>query len=149
MIYFRIEPEVAGGIGKNSKISYEDGKIREVIYLDYEFQGWLGDDILTTHPCFLVSKPLSEAIKNNLLCGYKFENISISISEEFKELHTNCIIPDFVRIIPNNSVDDTTLFNVLENDFYFYKKRYLIVSEAALQVIKQFNVANSIIYEIK
>ena len=58
MKYFVLEPEVAGGIRKKSKILYENSKIKEVLFLDYEFEGWLGDEILITHPCFIISKSL-------------------------------------------------------------------------------------------
>lgn len=147
MKYFIIEPEVAGGLGEKSKILYENGKIKAVKYLDYEFQGWLGDDILTTHPCFIVSKDLSEAIGNSSLCGYKLERISISFSDEFREFQKDCKVPDFVRIIPTYSIDDAKLFNTLGMDFYLYEKRYLVISETALLIIGQFHITNTTIYD--
>ena len=43
MKYYKLEPEVAGGIGKESQIIYtEEGRIKEITFLDYEFDGWLG-----------------------------------------------------------------------------------------------------------
>ena len=38
MKYFVLEPEVAGGIGKKSEVLYENSKIKEVLFLDYEFE---------------------------------------------------------------------------------------------------------------
>ena len=68
MDMFRLEPEVAGEIGENSKIKYERGMINEVEFLHYEFTGWLGDEILTSHPCFIVSENIVEDIlKSNLM----------------------------------------------------------------------------------
>ena len=78
MKYFILEPEVAGGIGKKSKILYENSKIKEVLFLDYEFEGWLGDDILTTHPCFIISKSLCDIIKVSDLKGYQLQKIDVS-----------------------------------------------------------------------
>ena len=113
--------------------------------IEPEVAGGLGDDILATHPCFIVSKTLSEAIRNSSLCGYQLDIMNISYSDEFKELQRDCKVPDFVRMIPTNSIDDAKLFNSLGMDFYVYKKRYLVISEKALLIIKQFHIANTTI----
>lgn len=63
MKYYKLEPEVAGGIGKESQIIYtEEGRIKEITFLDYEFDGWLGDELLTTTPTFIVSEQLTNDI---------------------------------------------------------------------------------------
>lgn len=49
-----LEPEVAGGIGPNSELHCDDGKL-VVTRLNYEFDGWLGDALLETTPCFIVT----------------------------------------------------------------------------------------------
>lgn len=149
MKYFVIEPEVAGGLGEKSEMLYENGKIKDVMYLDYEFQGWLGDDILTTHPCFIISKPLFEVIRDSSLCGYRLDSMNVSFSDEYRELHKDLKVPEFMRIIPSESIRDTTIINTLSMDFYLYKNRYLVVSETVLQIIRNFHIANCTIYEVE
>lgn len=83
MKYFILEPEVVGGIGRKSKILYENSKIKEVTFLDYEFESWLGDDILTTHPCFIISESLYDIIKVSDLKGFQLQKIDISFSNFF------------------------------------------------------------------
>ena len=85
MEMFRLKPEVAGEIGENSKIKYERGIINEVEFLHYEFTGWLGDEILTSHPCFIVSEDIVEDnvelvvsyIALEILKKHKIENCEI------------------------------------------------------------------------
>ena len=35
MKFYKLEPEVAGEIGESSKIEYENGKIKKIIFLEY------------------------------------------------------------------------------------------------------------------
>jgi len=56
MNYYLLNPEVAGEIGDRSELIYENGKIKEVIFLEYNFMGWQGDELLSTHPCAPVSR---------------------------------------------------------------------------------------------
>lgn len=148
MKYFIIEPEVAGGLGEKTKIVYAEGKIKDITHLDYEFQGWQGDDILATHPCFIISESLSETIKHSSLKGYKLEDMDVSFSDEFKEFCKVNNIPQFIRIIPTESIDEIKSIDLLNLDFYFYKKRYLVISEDALKIIKCFHISNSNISSI-
>ena len=70
-MYKYIEPEVAGGLGNETIIdkNYHPPIVKK---LHYEFNGWLGDDILESFPCFIVSERLkNEIIKKNLKVGKK------------------------------------------------------------------------------
>jgi len=40
MNYYLLYPEVSGELGDGSEVVYEDGKIKEVIFLEYNFMGW-------------------------------------------------------------------------------------------------------------
>lgn len=56
--YFVIEPEVAGGIGERSMIDRSTGKMK-VEKPNYHFEGWLGDHLLESTPCYIVSTILA------------------------------------------------------------------------------------------
>lgn len=79
MKYYLLYPEVAGEIGEQSDIVYETGKIKKVNFLEYVFSGWQGDELLTTHPCFIVSESLARDIKTEKLFGIEFTNVKISV----------------------------------------------------------------------
>jgi len=147
MKYFVLEPEVAGGIGKKSKILYENSKIKEVLFLDYEFEDWLGDDILTTHPCFIISESLCDIIKVSDLKGYQLQKIDISFSDFFLEVYNKKILPNFIRLLPF-SINEVNLINKMLLDFYLYKNTTLVVSERSLNILKKFNLSNANILNI-
>ena len=44
MKYYLLKPEIAGELGDSSEIIYESGKIKEVKFLEFVFNGWLGDN---------------------------------------------------------------------------------------------------------
>jgi hypothetical protein len=55
MEYFQIAPEVAGGWGRNTVM---DRSIHppHVTKLHFEFDGWLGDVLLESFPCYIITK---------------------------------------------------------------------------------------------
>ncbi|MDQ0418968.1 hypothetical protein J2Z48_003192 [Croceifilum oryzae] len=64
MKLYCLEPEVAGGIGENTVFSMEtfpNGQ-QKVSHLHYEFVGWLGDALLETCLCFIVTASLASLI---------------------------------------------------------------------------------------
>ena len=105
MKYYILNPEVAGELGDGSEVVYENGKIKEVKFLEYVFMGWLGDELLTTHPCFIVTKSLQEDIILAGLTGMEFDEIRVTISDEFIELYGDRHIPEFVHIICTESYE--------------------------------------------
>ena len=144
MKMFKIEPEVAGEIGENSIISYKNNIIDEVKFLHFEFKGWLGDEILETSPCFIVSESIVNDILESNLKGCKFEDIEISKSEEFNEMYPNRYIPNFKRLIPLGAV---SIFNdkIIENsgdDFCIEDKVNLVISDSALKILKKHKIDN-------
>ena len=138
MNYYLLYPEVAGELGDGSEIVYEDGQIKEVIFLEYNFMGWLGDELLTTDPCFIVTESLQNDIILNGLTGAKFNNIAMTFSDEFHEMCGDRKVPRFVQIICNNlyeSNDQNLIY-----DFYLDKYNNIIVSEKALGVLRQHKI---------
>lgn len=134
MQYYLLEPEVAGGIGDMSEITYKDGMIDEVKFLHYEFDGWLGDELLTTTPCFIVTESLMGDIISSGLEGAEFKTIHMSLSEEFLDLYGKMEIPKFVEIkckfVYEENMDNLT------SDFYINKCKDIIVSEKALNILR-------------
>jgi hypothetical protein len=125
--YFVVEPEVAGGWGDNT-IADTDVHPPVVIHLHYEFEGWLGDELLESFPCFVVTRKLAAAIEEAGLNGASFESVEISVSENFKEAHPRVALPSFVRFVPTGKAG--------VGDFGISDGR-LVVSERALRILKK------------
>ncbi len=82
-----IEPEVAGGLGGRTRF---DRSVRPPIVhqLEYRFSGWLGGDIVASHPCHIVTRRLRQAIDAALLSGVTFHDMIVSVHRQmFRMLH--------------------------------------------------------------
>lgn len=141
---YELEPEVAGGFGENTVVSNYDAvrskQERAVIaHLHYEFSGWLGDDILETTPCFIITESLACSIQKSDLKGYILDDVETSVTEEFKELYPEKVLPKFWRIIPQGTVEvnDKIFRNWSGHDFCLSQKSVLVVSEKALAVLEK------------
>lgn len=146
MNYYLLNPEVAGEIGNKSELVYEWGKIKDVIFLEYNFMGWQGDELLTTHPCFIVTESLQNDIISNELTGIKFKQIAMTFSDEFYDIYGDMEVPKFVQIICDDLYEDN--IGSLLNDFYFNKYKEIVVSERALNILKQHKLDMCIIEAI-
>lgn len=148
---YLLEPEVPGGIGNNSKLLYENGRIKQAIHLHYEFEGWLGDDLITTSPFFLVTEGIANAIKESDLQGYSFKDIEISTSYSFKELHPNRVLPRFQLLIPVGviEVEGKYITSWTGHDFCMKSRIDLVISEKAFELFRKYNINNCDITELE
>ena len=128
MNFYFIEPEVAGDWGEYSDVDVTCHP-PVVTNLHYQFRGWLGDSIIESFPCYIVTLPLSQAIAHAKLTGVHFSPATVSKDEQFEEMHPEVILPPFVRLEPvgKAGIDD---FGIAPN-------LNLIVSEQALQIIRE------------
>jgi hypothetical protein len=134
---FRIlEPEVAGGFGDQTVLDYSTIP-PTVEKLHYEFGGWLGDDLLTTTTCFIVTVPLMEHLTQFTGTGYTFDEVLVSKSKFFQQRRPEIILPPFfwLKIVGQPGVDDAGLGS----------KNWLVVSDALLSIFQQHNIANCIV----
>jgi hypothetical protein len=133
---WRVSPEVAGELGENTLM---DSSIHppRVSHLHYRFEGWLGDDLLQTFPCFLVSASLAEALERAGLVGIEVAQAEVSLSPEFKELYPGRSIPDFRWLKITSKERDA--------DFWVTPDFELEVSDRALHVLRTFSLAHALI----
>lgn len=146
MKLYLLEPEVAGGLGGYTILSNS----KEVIHLHYEFSGWLGDELLETTPCFIVTESLATAIKNSPLKGYRFGDVEVSVSDEFLELYPERKLPPFRRLIPMGTVkvEGKIFSNWSKDDFCISQNKYLVITESALNTLNKFSLDNCDITEL-
>ena len=126
-MYYQLEPEVAGGWGKNTEAD-TNCHPPIVTKLNYEFEGWLGDAIVQSFPCYIVTDKLAESISQSILSGYEFAECEVTKSETFNELYPNKELPKFIwlKIHGKAGVDD----------FSIGKNLMLVVSEKALSILQ-------------
>ncbi|MEE4127064.1 hypothetical protein [Pseudomonas viridiflava] len=130
-MYFYMEPEVAGGLGESTILdtSYHPPKIEK---LEYRFDAWLGDDILETFPCHIVTIELAKSIKEKNLTGVSFSPVKISKSDCFLETYPNLELPEFQWML---------VYGVAGIDDLGLSKDYrLVVSNLALSLLRKFKI---------
>ena len=93
-LYFKLEPEVAGrwGPGTEADTTVHPPIVRK---LEYTFEGWLGDELLESFPCFIVSDKLAKSVVAENFTGFVLASVKVSSSPEFRELHSSTILPSF------------------------------------------------------
>jgi hypothetical protein len=139
MRFYRVEAEVAGGWGKNTVFARVPGKPTVIHKLHYQFDGWLGDELLESTPCYIVTERLSCEITRAGLTGARFEEVEVTTSDQFRELHPDRRLPKFVCLkIAGKAGHD---------DFGISPGLQLVVSERALNLLKRigFSHATSIL----
>lgn len=122
-MYKLIEPEVAGGLGE--QIQMDNSFFPPLIKnLHYEFKGWLGDDILESFPCYIVTERLRDGIELVKLTGVSFDKVFISKSETFLELYPDRELPNFfwAKINRESNKDD---FFITEKMVWQYLKEHI------------------------
>ena len=108
MKFYKLDPEVAGGCGPNTAFTRTLGKPLVVHKLHYQFDGWLGDELLECSPCFIVTQRLADVLGSRELSGYELKQVEISTSGQFRDYYPDRQLPQFawLGITGKAGVDD-------------------------------------------
>jgi len=133
MQFYKLEPEVAGGWGENTvaDTSLHPPYIKK---LHYEFDGWLGDGVLETFPCFIVTRQVKKAIQNAHMTGFEIDEVEISVSDEFTQMYGDKELPSWCWLKPIGAPG--------EDDIAITEKAELIISERTLEIFRQHGLNN-------
>jgi hypothetical protein len=133
-----IEPEVPGGLGEGTKL---DTSVHppQVFRLHYEFQGWFGDDLVCSFPCFLVTDSLARALQKSALTGWRLDKVVVTVSPEFRELYPMRQLPGFHWLVVVGDNDA---------DFTLDPRHHLSISASALQLLQRFRLHHADISEV-
>lgn len=138
MKYFYIEPEVAGGMGKNTVMNR--GVHPPIVSkLHYHFDGWLGDQLLESFPCFIASELVKQRIQEARFTGMDFDQVEITVSEQFQELYPNRQLPKFVWLKVEGIAG--------QDDFGTAPDARLIASERALELLQGLGISHASVTE--
>ncbi len=137
--YFIIEPEVAGTLGKHTK---REASVHPPVInkLHYIIENWLGDDIIAAFPVMLITEKLKKLIEDANLTGYEISDCELSISDNYLELKGNSEIPIFYWFKITSSF--------FETDFLLNQYHHLVVSEKALNILKNARIEEANILPI-
>lgn len=134
MKFYKLDPEVAGGWGPSTEFTRAPGKPLVVHKLHYQFDGWMGDELLESSPCFIITERLADELQTKRLTGYELKPVEISTSDQFRELHPNRELPQFAWLgITGDAGTD---------DFGVDVDGRLVVSEKALDALKARRLDN-------
>ena len=121
-MFYIIEPEIAGVLGESTSL---DTSTHPPVVTNLEFiiDSWLGDSIIESFPCFLVTKTLASNISDIGVTGYEFDSANVVVSEDYVDHR----VPEFVWLKVNGKggVDDFGLTEDLR----------LIVSQAVMDIL--------------
>ncbi|WP_254660830.1 hypothetical protein [Bacillus sp. FJAT-27225] len=117
------------------------GKVK---FLHYEFDGWLGDELVESTPAFIVSSRLAEGLKQSEFKGFTLQDCLVTASDEFEELYPDIELPNFVRFIPQGTVEleGEQFKNWSGHDFCLSAKGELVVTEKALAFLNNYSINN-------
>jgi hypothetical protein len=108
MRFYKLDPEVAGGWGTNTEFTRTPGNPLVVHKLHYQLDGWPGDELLESSPCYIVTERLANAIRHQEFSGYELKVVEVSTSDHFRELYPDRQLPQFawLGITGKAGVDD-------------------------------------------
>lgn len=133
MKFYRLEPEVAGGIGPGTVMDRSVSPPR-IELLHYVFDGWLGDELLTSFLCFIVTEQLANELQRLNASGARFADVKITQSLLFEDLHPNKALPKFrwMQVFGTPG----------EDDFGISSDRRLVVSGTILNTLKLYGLTH-------
>ncbi|MDX8514936.1 hypothetical protein [Mesorhizobium captivum] len=136
MRYFDIRPDVAGGLGDHTVL---DTHVHPPIIhkLHYEIEGWFGDALVTTFPCFLVTEEAKQALLKMGISGANFADAEITASDEFHELQPEQDLPDFVWLKVDGKAG--------RDDFGIASNHDLVISERVLDLFERLGIPSAVI----
>lgn len=138
MRYFTIEPEVAGHLGEATLLDRSTHP--PVIHrLHYEFDDWLGDDIVEAFPAYLVTNRLRQLLENECITNIQFRNCVCTVSPQYKEWNEGSPLPEFwwLQLCGSGGSDDIGLVPPAR----------LVVSEKVLRLFRTTRIPHADVKE--
>ena len=136
MSRYVLEPEVAGGLG-GATVANRLSHPPRVTELEYRFDGWLGDELLESFPCFIVSARIADALRQSKLSGFVLRSVRISCSAEFEKRKPRIVLPAFEWL--------DVVGTAGKADFGRDSKHRLVVSEAAKALLDHFQLSHCLV----
>jgi hypothetical protein len=137
MAYYYVEPEVSGELGPGTLM---DTTVHPPVVsrLEYRFTDWMGDSIVESFPCYLVTDELAKQIQKAGLGGVALDNVEVTLAPEAEEL-LDQPLPSWKWLKVTG--------HAFESDFGVSGDKRLVVSDRAMDVLRQGRLENADIEE--
>jgi putative NADH-flavin reductase len=131
MSFFLLSPEVAGGWGPHTEVN-RNTHPPVVTHLHYELEGWLGDDLLTTFPEFVVTERLAKELERSSLSGFQLAEVEVSAGDTWKQLHEARALPQcrWLKVTGRAGAAD----------FGLTELAHLVASARALELLRRLSL---------
>lgn len=132
MDFYTIEPEVAGELGEGTVM---DTSVHppSVSAVEYVITDWLGDDIIESFPCYLVTSKLATDLEASSLTGFRLDAARVTLSEDAADFGIT-EVPAFRWLVIDGRPG--------EDDFGVLANGQAVISEGALQRLQAHSVDN-------
>jgi hypothetical protein len=131
MNYHILDPEVVGEFGDNVDI---DTSVHPplVRHLHLEFDVWLGDDLVQTFPCYLVTERLRGRLAALDATGASYAPVEMSESDSYMERHPGKKPPELVWLKVTGRAG--------KDDFGLTGAARLVVSDRVLRLMQSMTL---------
>ncbi|MPZ94022.1 MAG: hypothetical protein GEU96_03715 [Propionibacteriales bacterium] len=131
MKHYLLEPEVAGGLGDRTAMDASVHPPR-VHALHYEISDWLGDDLMESFPCFVVTDRLAESLGESQFGSFELRDVDVSLTPEAEASLRTTDLPRlrWLRVTGQAGEDDLGVTGQAQ----------LVVSERALEALRKFTL---------
>lgn len=127
MSIYQIEPDIAGEWGED--VDYDPAREPRLVGpFHYVLDSWSGEDLVTTHPFFFVTRRLADAITAAGLTGVEFT--PTRVSSEGWVTPSRPELPDLLQLVFTGDTDSDLLLH----------KSDLRVSGRTIEVLRMFNL---------
>ena len=134
-MFYRLRPDVPGALADETVLDTSVRPPRVAGALYYEIDNWFGDDLITAHPCFLVTEKMAAALAGSGLGSFEIRGAEITYGEdahERLERHGLTEFPEFRWLFVTGTAG--------QDDLGLTPRGRLVVSDAALEIFRQGNL---------
>jgi hypothetical protein len=122
------------GFGANTELTPRPDAYPIVTRLHFEFGGGtLGNELMESHPVFMVTRALADSLRASHLSGYELSrDVEVSVDDNVRDLEPDWPVPviEWLQVIGEPGSDD---FGLTSN-------ASLVVSDAALAVLRRHKI---------
>ncbi|HWS50361.1 MAG TPA: hypothetical protein VN241_05075 [Microbacterium sp.] len=134
-MYYYVDAEVPGTLAPGS--SFDPGqRAADSGPLHLVFDGWMGDDLVTTSPFWFVTARLADALRDAGLSGFELDPATASEGEQYDATTDRALAATWFRLVPTGSIER-------DDDLALEGRTELLVSGAALEVLRSFALENA------
>ena len=124
--YFELRLAAPGGPGERS-VAQGEGVFKDYHVLHAIFESWLGDELVSVQPCFLVTVSLGNEFRAAGLTGFELATVDVEKDRQFDLAYPGVELPKFLWLKVNGIPG--------KDDFFITERHRLAVSPKAFDLI--------------